>query len=58
MTYKPVKQGGMTKQTAPSRPLDEEEHQKQFDRARSEKDRQDIQRMRAVISVARKKLLR
>jgi hypothetical protein len=59
MTYtKPVKKGGMTKQAARSRLPDEEEHQKRLDRARSEKDRREIERMREVISAARKKLLR
>ena len=59
MTYtKPVKKGGMTKQTARSRLPDEEEHQKRLDRARSEKDRREIQRMREVISASRQKLMR
>jgi hypothetical protein len=59
MTYsKPVKKGGMTKQSGRSRLPDEEEHQKRLDRARSEKDRREIERMREVVSAARKKLLR
>jgi hypothetical protein len=59
MTYtKPVKKGGMTKQTARSRLPGEEEHQKRLDRARSEKDRRQIERMREVIAAAQKKLLR
>jgi hypothetical protein len=60
MTYtKPTKKGGMTKATAPnSRLPDEDEHQKLLDRARSEKDRREIQRMREVISASRKKLMR
>ena len=60
MTYtKPTKKGGLTKATAPnSRLPDEEEHQKLLDRARSEKDRREIQRMREVISASRQKLMR
>jgi hypothetical protein len=60
MTYtKPVKKGSMTKQTAPrSRLSDEEEHLKRLDRARSEKDRQELKRIRELTSAARKKLLR
>jgi hypothetical protein len=62
MTYrKPVKKGGMTKGAAPpplSRLPDEEEHQKLLDRARSEKDRQEIQRMRDVIATSRRKVMR
>ena len=54
---KPVKKD-LTKAPAPSRLPDEEEHRKLLDRARSEKDRQEIQRMREVISATRKKLLR
>jgi hypothetical protein len=57
MNSKPVKKGGMTK-SGRSRLPDEEEHQRRLDRARSEKDRQAIERMREVISAARKKLLR
>ena len=56
---KPTKKGGLAKAAAPnSRLPDEEEHRKLLDRARSEKDRQEIQRMREVISATRKKLLR
>ena len=61
MTYsKPTKKGGMTKATAPPRSQlpDQDEHQKLLDRARSEKDRREIERMRDVIAAARKKLLR
>jgi hypothetical protein len=59
MTYtKPVKKGGMTKQSGRSRLAGEDEHQKLLDRARSEKDRREIERMREVLSAARKKLLR
>ena len=62
MTYaKPTKKGGMTKATAlppHSRLPDEDEHQKLLDRARSEKDRREIQRMRDLISASRKKLMR
>ena len=61
MTYaKPTKKGGLTKATAPpnSRLPDEDEHQKLLDRARSEKDRREIQRMRDVIAASRKKLMR
>jgi hypothetical protein len=58
MTYtKPVKKGDMTK-SGRSRLPDEEEHQKRLDKARSERDRQAIEKMREVISAARKKLLR
>ena len=56
MTYtKPVKKG--TKGTAPPRPPDEE-HQKLLDRARSEKDPREIERMRDVIAASRRKVLR
>jgi hypothetical protein len=61
MTYtKHTKKGGVTKATAPpySRPPDEDEHQKLLDRARSEKDRREIQRMRDVIAASRKKPMR
>jgi hypothetical protein len=60
MTYsKPTKKGGMTKATAPRARLpDQDEHDKLLDRARSEKDRREIERMRDVIAAARKKLLR
>ena len=60
MTYsKPTKKAGLTKATAPnSRLPDEEEHQKLLDRARSEKDRREIQRMREVISASRQKPMR
>ncbi len=61
MTYsKPTKKGGMTKATAPPRARlpDQDEHDKLLDRARSEKDRREIERMRDVIAAARKKLLR
>jgi hypothetical protein len=61
MTYnRPTKKGGMTKAPPPphSRLPDEDEHQKLLDRARSEKDRREIQRMRDVIAVSRKKLMR
>jgi hypothetical protein len=59
MTYsKPTKKGG-TKATAPPPRLpDEDEHQKLLDRARSEKDRREIERMRSMIVASRKKLLR
>jgi hypothetical protein len=61
MTYsKPAKKAGMTKGTAPprSRLPDQDEHQKLLDRARSEKDRQEIERMRDVIAASRKKPMR
>ena len=59
MTYSKPTKKGPTKAPAPnSRLPDEEEHRKLLDRARSEKDRQEIQRMREVISATRKKLLR
>jgi len=61
MTYsKPVRKGGMTKATAPPRARlpDQDEHDRLLDRARSEKDRREIERMRDVIAAARKKLLR
>jgi len=61
MTYtKPTKKGGMTKATAPPRARlpDQDEHDKLLDRARSEKDRREIERMRDVIAAARKKLMR
>ena len=61
MTYtKPTKKGGMTKATMPPRSQlpDEDEHQKLLDRARSEKERREIERMRGVIAASRKKLLR
>ena len=60
MTYtKPTKKAGMTKATTPpARPPDEEEHQKLLDRARSEKERREIERMRGVIAASRKKLMR
>ena len=55
---KPTKKG-LTKAAAPnSRLPDEEEHRKLLDRARTEKDRQEIQRMREVISASRKKPMR
>ena len=56
---KPTKKGNLTKAPAPnSRLPDEEEHRKLLDRARSEKDRQEIQRMREVISASRQKHMR
>ena len=61
MTYtKPTKKGGMTKATTPPRSQlpDEDEHQKLLDRARSEKERREIERMRLVIAASRKKLMR
>jgi hypothetical protein len=59
MTYsKPVKKAGLTKAPTPSRPPDEDEHRKLLDRARSEKDRREIERMREVISATRQKLMR
>ena len=60
MTYsKPVKKAGMTKATAPRSQLpDQDEHQKLLDRARSEKDRKEKQRMRDVIATSRRKLMR
>jgi hypothetical protein len=59
MTYsKPTKKGGLTKAAPNSRLPDEDEHQKLLDRARSEKDRREIQRMRDVIAASRKKLMR
>jgi len=50
----------MTKATAPPRARlpDQDEHDRLLDRARSEKDRREIERMRDVIAAARKKLLR
>jgi hypothetical protein len=62
MTY--TKKGGMTKGSRVSAPQhrsrlpDEEEHQKRLDRARSEKDRCEIERMRDVLAASRRKLLR
>jgi hypothetical protein len=59
MTYsKPVSKGGMTKPPPRSRLPDEDEHQKLLDRARSEKDRREIERMRDVLAASRKKLFR
>ena len=60
MTYtKPTKKAGMTKATAPpARPPDEDDHQKLLDRARSEKERKEIERMRDVIAATRKKPMR
>ena len=59
MTYSKPTKKGPTKAPAPnSRLPDEEEHRKLLDRARSEKDRQEIQRMREVISASRKKPMR
>ena len=60
MTYsKPTQKAGVTKGSAPRARLpDEDEHQKLLDRARSEKDRREIQRMREVISASRQKLIR
>ena len=55
MKIKPVKKG--TAGTAP-RPPDDDEHRKLLDRARSEKDRREIERMRDVIAASRKKVLR
>jgi hypothetical protein len=55
----PTKKG--TKRSAPplrSRLPDEEDHQKRLDRARSEKDRQEIKRLREVLASARQKPLR
>ena len=58
MTYsKPVKKAGITKATTPPRSPDEE-HQKLLDRARSERDRREIERMRDVIAASRKKPMR
>jgi hypothetical protein len=58
MTYtKPVKKGG-TKGSAPRPRLPDEDHQKLLDRARSEKDRREIERMRDVISASRRKPMR
>jgi hypothetical protein len=58
MTYKkPIKKAGITQGTATRLP-DEEAHQKLLDRARSEKDRREIERMRDVIASSRKKLMR
>jgi hypothetical protein len=49
----------MTKAIPPRARLpDQDEHEKLLDRARSEKDRREIERMRDVIASARKKLLR
>jgi hypothetical protein len=56
MKTKPVKKG--TKGTAPPRPPDDDEHRKLLDRARSEKDRREIERMRDVIAASRRKVLR
>jgi hypothetical protein len=60
MTYsKPVKKGGATKATAPhSRLPDQDEHERLLDRARSERDRREIERMRDVIAASRKKPMR
>ena len=58
---KPTKKGGMTKGSAPplrSRLPDEDEHQKRLDRARTERDRREIERMREVLAAARRKTLR
>jgi hypothetical protein len=56
MKSKPVKKDPIK---APSSRLpDEDEHQKLLDRARSEKDRREIQRMREVISATRQKPMR
>jgi hypothetical protein len=58
---KPTKKGGLTKGHAPpprSRLPDEDEHQKLLDRARSEKDRRETDRLRDVIAAASKKLMR
>ena len=52
MKTKPVKKG-----TGPAPPPDDE-HRKLLDRARSEKDRREIERMRGVIAASRKKVLR
>jgi hypothetical protein len=56
---KPTKKG-MTKGAPPlrSRLPDEDEHQKRLDRARSERDRREIERMRDVLAAARRKTLR
>jgi hypothetical protein len=60
MTYStPVKKGGAPKATPPrSRLPDEDEHQKLLDRARPERDRREIERMRDVIAASRRKVLR
>jgi hypothetical protein len=58
---KPTKKGGLTKGHAPpprSRLPDEDEHQRLLDRARSEKDRREIERLRDVIAAASRKLMR
>jgi hypothetical protein len=59
---KPIKKGGVTKGSAPpplrSRLPDEEEHQKHLDRARSERERLEIERIRDVLAASRQKLLR
>jgi hypothetical protein len=58
---KPTKKGGMTKGSAPpprSRLPDEDEHQKRLDRARSENDHSEIERMRDVLAASRRKTLR
>ena len=52
MKTKPVKKG-----TGPAPPPDDE-HRKLLDRARSEKDRREIERMRDVIAASRRKVLR
>ena len=54
MTYKPVKQG-MTKPAPRVRLPDEDDHQRLLDRARSEKERKEIERMRDVLAASRKK---
>jgi hypothetical protein len=41
-----------------SRLPDEEEHQRRLVRARSEKDRQEINRLRDVLAASRRKILR
>jgi hypothetical protein len=60
MTYsKPTKKGGASRAPPPrSRLPDQDEHDKLLDRARSEKDRREIERMRDVIASSRKKLMR
>jgi hypothetical protein len=59
MTYsKPTKKGPTKAPPPRSRLPDQDEHDRLLDRARSEKDRREIERMRDVIAAARKKLLR
>jgi len=58
MTYKPTKKGHMTKKGGPPPPPRDEDHQRLLDRAASERDRQQIKRMREVLAAARKRLIR